>query len=60
MNYFRTQNNMSDPYHFIGNDALESLKKLEIEMERSMAQVRNGIKALSYDSDDSDNQNNNE
>lgn len=40
--------------------ALESLKKLEIEMERSMAQVRNGIKALSYDSDDTDNQNSSE
>ncbi|MBQ6341509.1 MAG: hypothetical protein IJI41_00145 [Anaerolineaceae bacterium] len=40
--------------------ALESLKKLEIEMERSMAQVRNGIKALSYDSDDQDSSNSNE
>ena len=41
--------------------ALESLKKLEIEMERSMAQVRNGIKALDYtNSEDSDNQNSNE
>ena len=41
--------------------ALESLKKLEIEMERSMAQVRNGIKALDYNnSEESDNQNSNE
>ena len=39
--------------------ALESLKKLEIEMERSMAQVKNGIKALSYNPDDPDDQNNN-
>ena len=39
--------------------ALESLKKLEIEMERSMAQVKNGIKALQYNPDDPDNQNNN-
>lgn len=38
--------------------ALESLKKLEIEMERSIAQVRNGIKALDYNnSEESDNQN---
>ncbi len=29
--------------------ALESLKRLEQEMERSMKQVRNGIKALQYD-----------
>ena len=41
--------------------ALESLKKLEIEMERSMAQVRNGIKALDYNnSEKSDKQNSNE
>ena len=41
--------------------ALESLTKLEIEMERSMAQVRNGIKALDYNnSEESDNQNSNE
>ncbi len=41
--------------------ALESLKKLEIEMERSIAQVRNGIKALDYNnSEGSDNQNSNE
>ena len=40
--------------------ALESLKKLEIEMERSMAQVRNGIKALEYNPDDPDDQNSNE
>ena len=39
--------------------ALECLKKLEIEMERSMAQVKNGIKALQYNPDDPDNQNNN-
>ena len=38
--------------------ALESLKKLEIEMERSMAQVRNGIKALEYNPDAPDDQNN--
>ena len=36
--------------------ALESLKKLEIEMERSMAQVRNGIKALQYNPDEPDEQ----
>ncbi len=36
--------------------ALESLKKLEIEMERSIAQVRNGIKALEYNPDDNDSQ----
>jgi len=35
--------------------ALESLKKLEIEMDRVMAQVRNGIKALDYNPSDSDN-----
>lgn len=40
--------------------ALESLKKLEIEMERSMAQVRNGIKALSYEPDEPDSENKNE
>ena len=41
--------------------ALERKKKLEIEMERSMAQVRNGIKALDYNnSEESDNQNSNE
>ena len=41
--------------------ALESLKKLEIEMERSMAQVRNGIKALDYNNSETpDDQNNNE
>lgn len=34
--------------------ALESLKKLEIEMERSIAQVRNGIKTLQYDPDQPD------
>lgn len=40
--------------------ALESLKKLEIEMERSIAQVRNGIKALEYDPDDGNSQTNNQ
>ena len=40
--------------------ALASLKKLEIEMERSIAQVRNGIKTLEYNPDDPDNRNNNE
>ena len=40
--------------------ALESLKKLEIEMERSIAQVRNGIKALEYNPHDDDSQANNE
>lgn len=37
--------------------ALESLKKLEIEMDRVMAQVRNGIKALDYNNnpDETDN-----
>ena len=39
--------------------ALESLKKLEIEMDRVQAQVKNGIKALQYNPDDPDNQNNN-
>ena len=39
--------------------ALESLKKLEIEMDRVQAQVKNGIKALQYHPDDPDNQNNN-
>ena len=34
--------------------ALESLKKLEVEMDRSMAQVRNGIKALEYETGVSD------
>lgn len=32
--------------------ALESLKKLEQEMERSINQVRNGIKTLQYDQED--------
>ena len=41
--------------------ALESLKKLEIEMERSITQVRNGIKALDYNnSENTDDSNNNE
>ena len=38
--------------------ALESLKKLEIEMDRVMAQVRNGIKALDYNPDDPEANNN--
>ena len=38
--------------------ALESLKKLEIEMDRVMQQVRNGIKALDYNSDETDDANN--
>lgn len=37
--------------------ALESLKKLEIEMDRVMAQVRNGIKALDYNPDNPDDSN---
>ena len=38
--------------------ALESLKKLEIEMDRVMQQVRNGIKALDYNPDEPDEDNN--
>ena len=40
--------------------ALASLKKLELEMERSIAQVRNCIKTLEYNPDDPDNHSNNE